>query len=110
MAHGNDLQARGIGFQSVQEYIDTTTPGGKPVFQVFGALDEFERDLSRERTNARPAARARGRKVLLDTKKQEIARALHANPGVNVRRDLQNAGCQTHDVLQNAKGEFMDLG
>lgn len=43
------------------ENIDTTTPGGKLVFAVFGALAEFERDLIRERTTADLAA-ARGRK------------------------------------------------
>jgi DNA invertase Pin-like site-specific DNA recombinase len=53
---------RGIGFRSLQEAIDTTTPGGKLVFQVFAALAEFERDLIRERTAAGlEAARARGR-------------------------------------------------
>jgi DNA invertase Pin-like site-specific DNA recombinase len=57
------LSDRGVGFKSLQESIDTTTPGGKLVFHVFGALAEFERDLIRERTNAGlKAARARGRK------------------------------------------------
>src|SRR3954471_885077 len=57
-----DLQQRGIGFKSRTEQIDTTTPGGKLVFHVFGALAEFEGDLIRERTNAGlSAARARGR-------------------------------------------------
>ena len=46
------LAERGIGFQSLQEAIDTTTPGGKLVFHVFAALAEFERDLIRERTTA----------------------------------------------------------
>jgi DNA invertase Pin-like site-specific DNA recombinase len=56
------LQARGVGFRSLQEQIDTTTSGGKLVFHVFGALAEFERDLIRERTHAGlQAARARGR-------------------------------------------------
>src|SRR3954453_12605923 len=56
------LSARGIGFRSLQEQIDTTTSGGKLVFHVFGALAEFERDLIRERTQAGlTAARARGR-------------------------------------------------
>jgi DNA invertase Pin-like site-specific DNA recombinase len=45
------LADRGIGFRSLQEAIDTTTPGGKLVFQVFAALAEFERDLIRERTS-----------------------------------------------------------
>ncbi|WP_220725902.1 recombinase family protein [Arthrobacter cheniae] len=56
------LQDKGIGFKSLQETIDTTSPGGRLVFHVFAALAEFERDLVRERTNAGlAAARARGR-------------------------------------------------
>src|SRR5437660_7253642 len=47
---------------SLTEHIDTTTPGGKLIIHLMGALAEFERDLIRERTNAgRAAARARGR-------------------------------------------------
>ena len=58
------LAARGIGFKSLTEQIDTTTPGGKLVFHVFGALAEFERDLIRERTQAGlAAARARGERA-----------------------------------------------
>jgi DNA invertase Pin-like site-specific DNA recombinase len=57
------LQSNGVGFRSLQESIDTATPGGKLVFHVFGALAEFERDLIRERTQAGlAAARARGRR------------------------------------------------
>lgn len=56
------LAARGVGFRSLQEAIDTTTPGGRLVFHVFASLAEFERDLIRERTFAGlAAARARGR-------------------------------------------------
>lgn len=56
------LQERGIEFISLTEQIDTTTPGGKLIFHLMGALAEFERDLIRERTNAGlAAARARGR-------------------------------------------------
>ncbi len=56
------LEARGVGFTSLQEHLDTTTSGGKLVFHLFGALAEFERDLIRERTTAGlVAARARGR-------------------------------------------------
>ncbi len=58
----NSLEERGIGFQSLQESIDTTTSGGKLVFHIFGALAEFERNLIQERTYAGlAAARARGR-------------------------------------------------
>jgi len=58
-----ELEQAGIGFQSLQEHIDTTSPGGKLVFHIFGALAEFERNLIQERTKAGlEAAQARGRK------------------------------------------------
>ena len=56
------LEARGIGFRSLQESIDSSSPAGRLIFHMFGALAEFERDLIRERTQAGlAAARARGR-------------------------------------------------
>ncbi len=58
-----ELERRDIGFRSLQENIDTTTPGGKLIFHIFGALAEFERDIIRQRTLAGLAsARARGRR------------------------------------------------
>jgi DNA invertase Pin-like site-specific DNA recombinase len=57
------LEQRGIGFRSLTEGFDTTTPGGKLIFHVLGGLAEFERNIIRERTRAGlAAARARGRK------------------------------------------------
>lgn len=51
-----------IGLRSLTEAIDTTTPAGRLVFHIFGAIAEFERDLIKERTQAGlAAARARGR-------------------------------------------------
>ena len=56
------LEGKGMGFQSLTEAIDTTTAGGKLVFQIFGALAEFERSLIQERTRAGLAsAKARGK-------------------------------------------------
>ncbi|WP_206489919.1 recombinase family protein [Rhodococcus sp. KRD162] len=57
-----ELEARGVAFKSLTEEINTTTPGGKLIFHIFGALAEFERNLIRERTMAGlSAARDRGR-------------------------------------------------
>jgi DNA invertase Pin-like site-specific DNA recombinase len=58
----NTLRERGIGLQSLNDPIDTTTPQGRLSFNLFASLAEFERDLIRERTQAGlSAARARGR-------------------------------------------------
>ena len=46
----HDLEQRGVGFKSLTEYMDTTTPGGKLIFHIFGSLAEFERALLVERT------------------------------------------------------------
>ena len=57
------LEKRGVGFRFITRAIDTTTPGGKLVFHLFGALGQFERYLIQERTRAGlAAAAARGRK------------------------------------------------
>jgi DNA invertase Pin-like site-specific DNA recombinase len=56
------LEVQEIGFRSLTEAIDTTTPGGRLVFHIFAALAEFERSIIRERTMAGlAAARARGK-------------------------------------------------
>ncbi len=78
----HDLEGRGVALVSLTEAIDTSTPGGRLVFHVFGALAQFERELIRERTMAGlAAARARGRiggrpTVWTDTK-LKTARAMN---------------------------------
>lgn len=47
-----ELESRSVTFRSLTEALDTSTPGGKLTFHLFGALAEFERDLIRERTMA----------------------------------------------------------
>ena len=80
---------RGVGFRSITEAIDTTTPGGRLVFHLFGALGEFERDLIQERTRAGLAAavargRKGGRKPVVTSEKLKLARTFIAK-GLTVR-------------------------
>jgi DNA invertase Pin-like site-specific DNA recombinase len=85
----NALGRRGIGFRSLTEGVDTSTPNGRLVFHIFGALAEFERDLIGERTGAglaAAAARGRkgGRKPVVTPEKLARAKTLIAE-GLNVR-------------------------
>ncbi|WP_331729771.1 recombinase family protein [Streptomyces chartreusis] len=58
------LRKHGIGFQSLHESLDTTTPGGRLVFHVFAALAEFIRELIVQGTHeGLAAARARGERI-----------------------------------------------
>ncbi|MGA3318649.1 MAG: recombinase family protein [Candidatus Korobacteraceae bacterium] len=57
-----ELQAVGCDFVALRDSIDLTTPAGRMMFGVIGAMAEFERDLIRERVNAGLAlARSKGR-------------------------------------------------
>ena len=87
----NQLEEEGIGFQSLQESINTSTSGGKLIFHMFGALAEFERNLIRERTQAGlAAARARGRKggrpKALDEEKRKLTAELYNQQQLSVKQ------------------------
>ena len=62
LATVNELKARNVAFRSLTENMDTTSPQGEFLFQVFGALAQFERALACERVKAGlEAAKRRGR-------------------------------------------------
>ena len=91
------LNAKGIGFRSLTEAIDTTTPGGKLVFHIFGALAEFERSIIRERTKAGlAAARARGklggRPRAWNEADIAAAKALLRDPNIGVEEAAKRLG------------------
>jgi DNA invertase Pin-like site-specific DNA recombinase len=48
----NELQAMKIDLLFLQQGMDTSTPSGRMIFSVFGAIGEFERNLIRERVIA----------------------------------------------------------
>jgi len=75
------FRAQGIEFVSFSEQLDTSTPAGKMVFTVLGAVAELERGLIVERVkaglrNARAKGKTLGRpRKVLDTKRIAALRA-----------------------------------
>lgn len=47
-----ELERNGVGFRSLQDSIDTTTPAGRVMLAVLGAFAQFERDMIQMRTKA----------------------------------------------------------
>lgn len=85
-----------IRLRSLTEAIDTTTPGGRSIFHIFGALGQFERDLIRERTRAgRVAAAACGRKggrlPVITENKLRRAKALIGSVGLSIPQQSDRA-------------------
>ncbi len=59
-----DLDAYGVAFVSLRDNLDLSTPSGRLMFQIIGAMAEFERALIQERVRAGLRhARAKGRKL-----------------------------------------------
>ncbi len=93
----NELEEAGIGFQSLQETIDTSHSTGKLIFHIFGALSEFERNLIRERTKAgMEAARIRGRQggrpKKLDSEKRKLAVDLYKGKKHSIQQICTTVG------------------
>ena len=84
LALADELRARGAGLVVLKQQIDTTTPAGRLVFHILGAIDEFQRELIVEGTReGLESARARGRgggrrPKLSDAKAATVCRMYHA--------------------------------
>lgn len=103
------LEGRKVGFRSLTESIDTTTPGGRLVFHIFGALAEFERSIIRERTTAGlSAARARGRRGgrprSLTEKDLAAAKALLSDPEITVEDVAHRLGVGPATLYRHLPG------
>lgn len=103
------LGERDIGFRSLTEAIDTTTPGGKLVFHVFGALAEFEKSLIRERTmagleNARRLGRKGGRPRAMTDDDIAAAKALLSSPDITVESVAERLGVSAATLYRYLPG------
>lgn len=98
------LREQQVAFRSLTEGMDTTTPSGELLFQVFGALAQYERALTRERVIAGlAAAKRRGRlggrpPAIIGEKLDTIVAAL--NGGMSKAAVCRNFGVKRTTLIE----------
>lgn len=105
------LESRGVGLCSLTESIDTSSPGGRLILQVFGAISQFERDLIRDRVQsglaaARRRGRVGGRPRAVDASRARTIRALRAN-GATIAEIVESSGVSRATVVRFLREESL---
>ena len=102
------FRALGIEFVSLSEQVDTSTPTGKMVLTVLGAVAELERSLIAERVRAGLRnARAKGKRLGRPTKHVDPAAvALLRSQGLPWRRVGARLGVSAATAYAAAKGRL----
>jgi DNA invertase Pin-like site-specific DNA recombinase len=100
------LEEKQVEFKSLTEGMDTKTPGGRLLFNIFGAIAEFEKDLIKERTQAGlKAARARGRKggrpKKMTPQMIEMARLLYEKENLTITEICKFIGVSKSTLYRN---------
>ena len=101
-----DFRRLRIDFVSATEGVDTTSPSGELVFQIFGAIAQFERALISERVKAgiaeaRRDGRQLGRPAIKKLSDAEIAKIRAARlKGVTLRKLAAQYGASLWAVHQ----------
>ncbi|MFZ6761418.1 recombinase family protein [Pseudoroseomonas sp. WGS1072] len=103
------LERQGVGFQSLTEQIDTTTPSGRFMFSILGALSSMEREVLIQRTKAGlAAAAARGRRggrpPVLDEAKVRAAKAMLASGTMTTTEIARQLGCAPSTLYRHLPG------
>jgi DNA invertase Pin-like site-specific DNA recombinase len=103
-----DLESLGITFVSLRDGFDLSTASGRLMFQIIGAMGEFERNLIRERvkagmTNARRKGvrigRPSGPAIAIDMRSVRARRAA----GESLRGIARDLGCSPSLLVKRAK-------
>ncbi|GGC45464.1 invertase [Siccirubricoccus deserti] len=105
----DDLQRRGIALRSLTESIDTSTPSGRFLFNILGALGQMEREIIVERTKAglrasRLRGRVGGRPRALDQTKLTIAQTLMGNGNLSMAEIARQVGCAPSTLYRSLPG------
>ena len=93
----DSLKMLDVHFRSLNEGIDTSSANGRLIFQIFGALAEFERNLLIERTraglkSARARGRVGGRPKALTQAQVEKGRALYSGTSLSIGEICEELG------------------
>lgn len=89
-----DLNEVGVAFISLRDNLDLSTPSGRLMFQIIGAMAEFERALIQERVRAGLRnAKAKGKRIGRPRQRVDPAKVL----------ELRNQGLSWRDISQNLK-------
>lgn len=105
-----NLNDVGVGFQSLTENLDTTTPAGKCMFHVVGAFAQFEREMISQRTKAGMIeavnkGRRVGRPGISIEQREEIFRAA-SKPGATIRYVSKLTGINPSTVQRTLDPTF----
>jgi len=106
-----ELEAVGCAFVSLRDNLDLSTPAGRMLFQVIGAMAEFERQLIRERVRAGIAnAKAKGKTLgrprrILNDPEYEGAKSAIAVQIAASRQTLKELTPQVPRVSERALAE-----
>src|SRR5450759_3836075 len=110
-----EFEALGVAFVSLRDNLDLSTPSGRLMFQIIGAMAEFERSLIQERVraglrNARAKGKRLGRpRICVDAAKLRELRAegrgwreVAAKLGIGVGTAIRAAqvALQPHQAVQ----------
>ena len=103
----NELRELGVGFVSLTEALDFTTPSGRAMAGLLAVFAEFERDLIRERVKAGIAhARANGKPHGRPAKAQEKAAEVHELAAQNLSQGEIARRLKMH---RRSVGRILDL-
>jgi DNA invertase Pin-like site-specific DNA recombinase len=108
LAFLGEAHAVGVDLYLHQQAVDTTTSGGKALFQMMGVFAEFERAMIRERVNAGlRRARAQGKKLGRPRVAPDVEVAVRASlkAGTGILKTAKTLGLGTRTV-QRIKGEM----
>ena len=93
------FKAKNVGFVSLSEKIDTSTPVGVAIFSILAAVSQLERDLIAERVrNGLANARAKGKRIgRAKLRDSDLIRKLH-KAGLTYRNIASIAKCSHGSV------------